>query len=184
MRRLLTATALTLVAAATLAGPAAAKDMSVSLAGGGPPTLDPGEPWNAQLLVHGEPDILAEATPGITIRNRDNGESRTFDARWTGRRAPDSQLIYRARVVFPSEGAWTYTLIDGVTDREYEGGYVRIGDVPAEAAPEASRPSPAAAPADDGSFPIWPVLAGVGAFLLAAAAALVVVRQRRPQPTA
>jgi len=185
MRRLLTATALTLVALAAVAGPAAAKEMSVSLSGGGPPSnMDPGEPWNVRLLVYGEPDMLAQATPGISIRNGDSGETKTFDARRTGKRAPDGQLIYRARVIFPSEGGWTYTLIDGVTDRAYEGGYVQVGDAPAEAAPEASRPTPAAAPADDGSFPVWPVLAGVGAFLLAAAAALVVVRQRRPQPTA
>jgi hypothetical protein len=186
MRRLLIATALTLVALAALAGPAAGKDMSVSLSGGGPPSnIDPGEPWNARLLVHGEPEILAEATPGITIRNDDTGETRTFDARRTGKRAPDGQLIYRVRVVFPSEGGWSYTLIDGVTDRAYEGSYVQVGDAPpAEAAPETSRPSPAAAPADDDSFPLWPVLGGIGAFLLAAGAALVVVRQRRPQPTA
>lgn len=185
MRRLLTAAALTLVAVAALAGPASAKDMSVSLSGGGPPSnIDPGEPWNARLLVHGEPDILAEATPGITIRNDDTAASRTFDARPTGERAPDGQLIYRVRVVFPSEGGWSYTLVDGVTDRAYEGGYVQVGKAPAEAAPEASRPSPAAAPASDDSFPLWPVLGGIGAFVLAAAGALVAVRQRRPQPTA
>jgi hypothetical protein len=187
MRRLLTALALGLVAVAVLAGPAAAKEMSVSLSGGGPPSnTDPGEPWNARLLVHGEPDILAEATPGIFIRNDDTGETRTFDARRTGRRAADGQLIYRVRVVFPSEGGWSYTLIDGVTDRAYEGSYVQVGDAPPaeEAAPETSRPSPAAAPADDDSFPLWPVLGGIGAFVLAAGAAVVVLRQRRPQPTA
>jgi hypothetical protein len=186
MRRLLTALLPALVAVTVLAGPAAAKEMSVSLAGGGPPpNIDPGEPWNARLLVHGEPDILAQATPGIRIRNDDTGEARTFDARRTSRRAADGQLIYRVRVVFPSEGGWSYTLIDGVTDRAYEGSFIQVGDAPAaEAAPEASRPSPAAAPASDDSFPLWPVLAGIGAFLLAGAAAIVVVRQRRPQPTA
>ena len=182
MRRLLTATGLALVVAGALAGAAAAKEMSVGLAAG-PPTLDPGEPWNAQLLVHGEPDILKEATPSITIDNG-NGEQRTFAAKATGKRAPDGQLLYRVRVVFPSEGRWAYELSDGVTDRAYEGGHVMVGS-PAEAAPSApSRPEAATAPVDDDtSLPAWPFILG-GVALVLAAAGLALARRHRVQPSA
>ena len=184
MRRLLTATALTLLAAAALAAAAAAKEMSVSLAAG-PPSLGPGEPWNAELLVHGEPDMLAEATPGITIRNGASGEGRTFGAKATGKRAPDGQLVYRARVVFPSDGRWSYALVDGVTDREYDAGTVQIGEpATAPATPANPAPAPAASAADDGrSFPAWPLVLG-GVLLVAAAGTALVVRHRRLEPSA
>jgi hypothetical protein len=182
MRRLLTATALTLVIAAAFAATAAAKEMSVALAAG-PPTLDAGEPWSAELLIHGEPDILREATPGITIDNG-SGEQRTFTAKPTGKRAPDGQLIYRVRVAFPAEGRWTYELIDGVSDRAYEGGQLTVGSPASEAAPSApSRPETAAARADDdSSLPSWPFIVAGVAFVLAAGILLTV--RRRFQPSA
>ena len=184
MRRLLIAIGLALLAATALAGVAAAKDMSVSLSAGTPPS-DPGQPWNVRLLVHGEPDMLAEATPGITIRNDASGESRAFTATRTGKRAPDGQLIYRARVVFPSGGTWTYSVIDGVTEREYEGGTLTIGQPAGEpASPSPDRPDPAGAAADgDSSLPTWPFVAG-GVALALAAVALAVTRRHRPQPSA
>ena len=52
MRRTLALTTFMLLAAAALAGAALAKDMSVALASGAP-DVGVGEPWNAQLLVHG-----------------------------------------------------------------------------------------------------------------------------------
>ena len=182
MRRFLVPALLVLVVAA-LAPVATAKDMSVSLSSGGPPALGPGEPWTADLLVHGEPDILAEATPGITFRNSGTGETRTFEARPTGKRAPDGQLIYHARVVIDEEGRWQWGLIDGVTDRLYEGGLVVVGE-PAVESPSAPASDPAVAPAasDDGGTPAWPfVLAGGVVFLLGAAALL--ARRARLQPT-
>lgn len=192
MKRTMTAFALAAIAAATLTGAAAAKEMSVALASS-PPTLGPGEPWNAKLLVHGVPEMLAEATPGITIRGP-GGEERAFTARRTGKRAADGQLLYAARVVFPSEGRWSYQLLDGVTDRAYEGGIVTIGDatVPA-AAPNApageAAPAPKGAPAQapvrtgaatsDGAFPVWPLLGGLLLVGVAAGGALVLVRRSR-----
>lgn len=171
MRRALTLFGVAILAGA-LATAAAAKEMSVSLSGGAPVKMDPGEPWNANLLVHGEPDLLAEATPGISIRSS-GGEERTFPARPTGRRAPDGQLIYRVTVVFPSEGRWTYQLLDGLSDRAYQGGLVTVGEPAASAAPQAPvSPAPAAATAGDDSFPLWPLAGGL---LAAAAAALVAV---------
>ena len=181
MRRFLTTLVLGLVAVGVLASAAAAKEMSVSLASR-PPTLDPGKPWTAELLVHGEPAMLKQATPGITFRDRESGETKTFDATATGRRAADGQLLFRARVVLP-EGLWEWGLVDGVTDRLYEGGLVRVGD-PASAAP--STPAPAArvaSPASDGA-PRWPFVAGGIAVLLLAAVAALVVRNRLLLPTA
>ena len=52
MRRFLTSLFLVALAAVALATAASAKDMSVGLASG-PPTLESGQPWNAELLVHG-----------------------------------------------------------------------------------------------------------------------------------
>lgn len=179
------------ILAGALATAAAAKEMSVSLSGGAPVKMDPGEPWNASLLVHGEPDILGEATPGISIRSS-GGEERTFPARATGRRAPDGQLIYRVTVVFPSEGRWTYQLLDGVSERAYEGGLVTVGEPAASAAPQApaspapsaapqapASPAPAAATAGDDSFPLWPLAGGLLAAAAAALAAVVLVRRGR-----
>jgi hypothetical protein len=184
MRRLLSATGLAVLAAAALAGTAAAKEMSVSLSGG-PPPLDPGQPWNARLLVHGEPAMLAEATPAITIRNDDSGETRTFAARATGNRAADGQLIYRVRVVAPSDGWWRYSLTDGVTDREYAGGLLAVGEPATEpTAPAPTRADPVgAATDDDSSLPSWPFVAGGIALVLAAVGVAIALRHR-PQPSA
>jgi hypothetical protein len=184
MRRMLTVTALTLLAAAALAASAAAKEMSVSLASG-PPSVGPGDPWNAKLLVHGEPDILANATPAIAIRNWTTRVDRTFPAKATGKRAADGQLVYRARVVFPSDGRWTYALIDGVTDRQYHAGTVQIGPpAAAPATPTKTPASPAATVDEPGSSgPPWAFALGGAALLLAAAGVVLAVRHRRLQAT-
>jgi hypothetical protein len=182
MLRALTLFGLALLAAAALSTAAAAKEMSVSLTAGGPASMDPGEPWTADLLVHGDPDILAEATPGVSIRGP-GGEERTFPARATGKRAADGQLIYRTTVTFPSEGRWTYQLLDGVTERAYEGGIVMVGDVAsAPAGGDPASPTPVAAAAEDDSFPLWPLLGGLIAAGLAAIVAVALVRRGRLAP--
>lgn len=178
MRRLLSATILVLLAAAALATAASAKEMSVSL-GSGPPADPPGPggTWTADLLVHGEPDILSQATPGISIRNTDSGDTETYAGKPTGKKAPDGQLLYRVNVVFPSEGLWRYSLNDGVTDREYEGGTIQIGE-PAVAPP--SQPE-VVSPASEGApLPVWPFALGGSLLLLGAAGAAFAIRHRRP----
>ena len=183
MRRFLTTFVLGLVAVASLTGVASAKEMSVALASG-PPSLDPGEPWNAELLVHGEPAMLKAAVPGITFTNDETGETRTFAARSTGERAADGQLVYRARVVLHEEGRWQWGLVDGVTDRLYEGGLVQVGEPAATPTPAPSA-DPAAVSTGDDSLPAWPLAAGAAVLLLLlGGVAALFVRHRRLQPTA
>jgi hypothetical protein len=174
MKRTVTMLVLAALGAAVLAGGAVAKEMSVALAAA-PPALGPGEPWRAQLLVHGEPDVLAEATPGISIRGP-GGEERTFTARSTGKRAADGQLLYAATVVFPAEGRWSYQLLDGITERAYEGGFVRVGD---GTTPAAAPAVPAQAAAPDDAFPLWPLLGALLVVGVAAVGAVVLVRRSR-----
>jgi hypothetical protein len=83
---------------------------------------------------------------------------------------------------------WRYALIDGVTDREYEGGTIQVGTPAAAASAAPSTPAPAAPATTDsgGGSPVWPLLAG-GALLLVLAGlgAFAVTRHRHgPQPTA
>jgi hypothetical protein len=182
MRRTLVLTALMLVAACVMATAALAKEMSVSLAAGAP-DVGPGEPWNAQLLVHGEPAMLAEATPSITIRSEDSGETQTFAAKPLPGRATDGQLRYRATVVFPTEGVWRYTLVDGFTDREYEGGTVQVGTPQAVPTSSPSRPQPVAA-TDTGGFPAWPLAAGALVALALAGVGVLALRRRGGPATA
>jgi hypothetical protein len=183
MRRTLIFLGLALATAAALASAATAKEMSVSISSSGPSRTEAGKRWPVKLLVHGESDMLAEATPGITI-DGPGGARQTFAARKTGRRAPDGQLVYRVQVAFPSNGRWHYTIVDGVTDRAYEGGYVQVGS-PATPAPATKPPAAsfAAAGSDDGDFPVWALVFGIFAVGLTGAASLLALRRGRPSPT-
>ena len=166
-----------LLAASVIAGPAAAKELSVSLAAG-PNVFEPGDPWNAQLLVHGVPDLLKEATPSITIEGP-SGETTTFVAKPTGKHAADGQLIYRTRVVFPTEGTWIYTLSDGLSDRSYEGGSVQIGSPTAAPTPPAAAPAQPVADTEGApAFPVWPLALGLALLFAGAGVAIVIRRQR------
>lgn len=142
----------------------------MSLASSPPSGLGPGDPWKAELLVDGEPEMLAEATLAITIGNGSRGD-RTFPAKATGKRAPDGHLLYRVCVAFPSEGRWTYALTDGVTDREYQAGTVQIGEPASAPATPAKAPasSPGAAVDERGSSgPPWAIALGGAALLVGA----------------
>jgi hypothetical protein len=188
MRRALALTGLALAAAAALAGAAQAKDMSVGLAESAPTALAEGEAWNASLLVHGEPEMLREATPSIRITNTVTGESQDVAAARTNAKAADGQMIYAATVDFPSAGVWRYSLIDGVTDREYEGGTIQVG-APAAAATAAPSGPVQATPASGGDgggggSPLWPIVAAVGALLALAGLGVYATVRRRPHPIA
>ena len=132
----------------------------------------PGEAWNVEITVlqHGRTP-LADAKPTVAIRNAATGEGAKFTAKPTGKTG-----VYRARVVFPSAGRWSYEVFDGFTS--YNGSDVpcaqthTFAPVTIGAASSPSRPSrtPPAAPAsstesDFGSGLLWPavgiVLAGI-----------------------
>jgi hypothetical protein len=71
-----------------------------------------GEAWNVAITVkqHGR-TLLANARPTVTIARRGASE-RVFQARKTARKG-----VYRASVVFPTAGAWTFTVFDGFLPR-------------------------------------------------------------------
>jgi hypothetical protein len=175
----------TLVAAAALA--AALIAPATSLAGGWatvglsslPDGTRPGEEWavDITLLQHGrtplegvEPSVLVEAASG--------GTQRAFVAAPTERPG-----VYRARVVFPSAGEWTYSVDDDFS-QVHRLGSVRIGAGGAGIAPVAATPRSAAGPPESGDGVTLAGALGIafGAGLIAAA--FTTVLRRRDQPKA
>ena len=93
-----------------LAAPSSALAGGWATAGLAPPDgVGAGDAWNAQVTVlqHGETPLVG-VSPTVTIRNASTGEAKTFDAK-----ATDEAGIYAAKVVFPSEGKWSYEVYDG-----------------------------------------------------------------------
>jgi hypothetical protein len=107
MRRLLLTLALV-----ALAAPASALAGGWATAGLAPPEgVGAGDTWNAdiRILQHGQTP-LAGVSPTLTIRNESTGKEKTFTAKPT-----DAVGIYRAKVVFPTEGKYSYKVYDGFT---------------------------------------------------------------------
>ena len=177
MRRLLLiplALLLALAAApAALAGGWATAGLSST-----PDGVGPGEPRTVEITVlqHGRTP-LAGLTPEVWISS--GGDTKKFAAKPTGERG-----VYRAEVVFPKAGRWTYTVLDGFNN-EFPHTYpaVEIGDGGGSPAVEtvATPAPPAPAPADPegGIAAGW--LWGAGAALLLALAVLGLDRRRRLQ---
>jgi YtkA-like len=94
-----------------LAAPASAFAGGWATAGLAPPDggVGAGDTWNAEvnILQHGETP-LSGVNPTVTIRNATTGEAKTFAAKPT-----DEAGVYVAKVVFPSEGKWSYEVYDG-----------------------------------------------------------------------
>ena len=103
--------AATAVAVLAFAGTAAAGGWATVALSSLPTGVDPGEPWNVELTVlqHGQTP-LAGVKPTLMIRNNDTGARQTFVAKPT-----DRVGVYAVRVVFPSNGTWTYEVYDGFT---------------------------------------------------------------------
>lgn len=101
---------------AALAAPGAAYAGCAATVGLAPPPagLQPGETWRAEMLVkqHGVRP-LPGAQPTLTIVNGKTGERKTFDARRT-----DTVGVYRADVVFPAAGPWSYEAYDGFVAKD------------------------------------------------------------------
>jgi hypothetical protein len=183
--RLIVITVLAALAApgAAYAGCAATVGLAAPPAG-----LQPGETWRAELLVkqHGVRP-LSNATPTITIVNDATGERTTFDARRT-----DTVGVYRADVVFPSDGSWRYEAYDGFVAKDgswtcaqtHTFSAVAIGDVPAAPTPPPGSAQPASAPAaETGGGGMSGALAAVLALVLLTlglGAAYLLARRREP----
>ena len=87
-----------------------------------PDGAQPGEPWVVDLTVlqHGRTP-LEGVQPRVLIRGADGEAEKAFVSKPTERAG-----IYRARVVFPSAGRWTYAVDDDFS-QVHELGAVRIG---------------------------------------------------------
>jgi hypothetical protein len=164
VRRLLFAlpvVALLVLAPSAVAGGWATVGMSSTPAG-----TEPGTPWNVNLTVlqHGQTP-LDGLSPTITIRNGD--ATKTFTATPAGKPG-----VYRAAVVFPSAGTWTYEVDDGfITGQPHTFPPVEIGAA-------ASAPAAPATSDDGGPSVGWLAIGGI-ALLLAAGGLLVWDRSRR-----
>lgn len=118
-----------------------------------------GQPWKVRIevLQHGRTP-LAGVKPTIKITDRATGATRVFAARPTTRAG-----TYRARVVFPSAGRWTYAVNDGF-GQDHQFAPVEIGS---------GKPTAIGGESD----PPWTALAA--ALLAAVAAGLVTARAQR-----
>lgn len=162
MRRLLLAVGLLLVAApAAQAGGWATVTLSSTPAG-----TVPGAQWNVDITVlqHGVTP-LSDVEPAVTISSGD--ATKTFAAKPTGKPG-----VYRAEVVFPAAGKWSYEVDDGFmrgVPHTYPA--VQIGAAPVAATSDGGGPNM-----------LW-LVPGI-ALLLAAAALVLRPRGRHHQPQA
>jgi hypothetical protein len=159
----------TLILGAALIAPA------TSIAGGwatvslSPPPEDiaAGTPWvvDLEVLQHGKTP-LEDVEPTVTVTG--GGEREVFPARPTGEPG-----VYRARVIFPSGGTWSYEVDDGFTQTHTF--------PPVEVAGTSAAAAGAAEPGDSGPGLATVLALGVAAAGLAAGLAVTVLR-RRPHP--
>jgi hypothetical protein len=170
------------VAALTFAAPASAGCWATVALTPPPARTAAGEVWTAKITVlqHGRhplPDA-ADATPKVTIINRETRERQTF----TATASDPAAGVYHARVVFPSAGAWSYEVFDGFTSwngepapcaQTHTFAAVQIGH-PGAGGPGGSSES---STTDASSFPLWPLVGGLGALLVAITVVVYFVRR-------
>ena len=159
MRKLLIA-ALALTALAT-AGAAGAGGWATVGVSPHPPD-EAGTTWgvNIRVLQHGRTP-LDGVKPTMTIRNTESGETKTFPARPTGESG-----VYRAEVVFPSGGTWSYEVYDGFT--EYGGAKTHTF-------------APVAIDGGGSSSPAWTIVGAAAAAVALVALLAVLARRRRSE---
>lgn len=123
-----------------------------------PTGVGPGDTWKVDITVlqHGRTPLEGIA-PVLTITNRDGTTSRQFVGAPAGRPG-----VYRAEVVFPSEGRWSYQVWDD------------FGQTHTFAPVEIA--------AAEGGLPLLEGLLAAGAALLLAAASVVLLLRRRHAP--
>lgn len=137
----------------------------------------PGEEWVVDLTVlqHGRTP-LEGVEPRVLVRPADGGGEQAFAA------APTKRLgVYRARVVFPSAGEWTYLVDDGFS-QVHELGRVRIGAGSDAAAPAAPSATAKPTPPDDGVTLLGALGIAAAAGLLSGLLAAALRRRGEPRP--
>ena len=130
-----------------------------------PAGAEPGKPWNVDITVlqHGTTPVDG-ITPFVKIVSS-AGVTKDFAAMTT-----DKPGVYRASVVFPTAGRWTYEVDDGFMGQRHSYPAVTVAAAPA---------APAATSASEGGSGIaagW--LWGTGVALLLALAVIAVDRRR------
>ena len=95
-----------------------------------PDDVAPGQPWIVDLTIlqHGRSEAPLDGLDPTVMVGDSGGERRSFRASPTG--APG---VYRARVVFPSAGTWSYRVNDGFAGAIHEFPPVQIGGSSASA---------------------------------------------------
>jgi hypothetical protein len=129
-----------------------------------PAGVGPNQPWDVDItvLAHGRTPV--EGMPA-TVRIRSGGTVKEFPTKET-----DKPGVYRASVVFPSAGTWSYEVVDGYTQQVHAFPAVNVSSEPVSVA--------AQAPGTGGGIAAgW--LWGAGAALLLALAVLAFDRRRR-----
>jgi hypothetical protein len=145
----------------------AAAAVPTAAAGGGwatvgldplPTGVGPGDTWKVDITVlqHGRTPLEGIA-PVLTITSGDGATGKEFVAAPTGRPG-----VYRAEVVFPHEGTWSYQVWDDFS-QTHTFAPVEIG-------------------AAGGGLPLLEVLLAAGAAVLLAAASVVLLRRRAAAP--
>jgi len=155
------------IAQATLAWPDDAQaSLSTSPAG-----TSAGGTWTVDVSFVSSGQILAvdNLHPSLVIKNVVTGERRTFQTRSTAETG-----VWRASVIFPSEGSWTYSVIVGGSGMTFDYPPVSIGPATAAVTP------PTGAPAG----PVPTVFALLAVMAVAGAGGVIVARRsmRRGRP--
>ena len=129
------------------------------------PPEQAGTPWNVTITVlrHGRTPTDG-AKPTLTIRNAETGKTITYAAK------PAGNGRYTARVVFPSEGTWRYTVSNGLAATGY-----------GTSQTQTFAPVEIGGGAGDPALPAWQIGGGAVLALALAAAALLMTRRRRPR---
>lgn len=176
---------ITLVVAAALA--AALIAPATTLAGGWatvglsslPDGARSGEAWvvDVTVLQHGRTP-LERVEPKVLIATGIGGTEQAFAAKPTQKAG-----VYRARVVFPSAGRWTYSVDDDFS-QVHELGAVRVAAAGEGAIAAPAQPKPAAGPPDSGDGVTLAAALGIalGAGLVAGLFTMALRRRGEPKP--
>jgi hypothetical protein len=160
----------TFILGAALIAPATAIGGGWATVGLAPPPDDiqAGTAWiaNLEILQHGVTP-LEDVEPKVIVSS--GGERKSFAARPTGKPG-----VYRAEVVFPSGGKWSYEVDDGFTQTHTF--------PPVEVGGDSAAPAAAGSNAPDGGGPDVALLLALVAAAGVGAALVVTLLRRRPTP--